>query len=128
MMVGYLAKHRWVNLVLNLLAIPTGLSLMWFGRKWYLFVSKNTQDLPDTGGHWLEFLAFDLSGILVFIFGFGILAASVYTLMATRCFKYHIDDLSPRDRSILLMVTIVGIGFVTLAIAVGGFLLLQAFL
>jgi hypothetical protein len=124
MMIDYIVKHRWLTLVLNLLAIPIGLFLMRFGRQWFLLVTKNARNLPDFGGHFLEFLVFVLFGVLVFTLGCGVIAGSVYALITTRCFKRSIDDLPLLARNIVVVVSMVAVGLTTLAVATGVFLIL----
>jgi hypothetical protein len=124
MMIDYILKHRWLTLVFNLLAIPVGLLLIAFGRQWLLLVTKNARNLPDFGGHFLEFLVFVLFGVLVFTLGCGASAGSVYALITTRYFKRPIDDLPLLARNIVVVVSMVAVGLTTLGFATGMFLVL----
>ena len=125
-MISFLKRYRWLKIVLYLLAVPAGLLLMWVGGWWSAFVARRALELPDTGGHWVEFLVAGFSGIGLLMTGGGLIAASVYSLVVTGCVKRRTDELSPRDRNITTIAVMAGIGLVILAIVVGAFLLLRS--
>lgn len=91
---------------------------MW--GSWHLLVHgiKTVQKLPDTGGHWVEFLTMSLVSAIVGIIGGGTAVASTYALIVTHGFARRIDELSPRNRLVATWV-FAGVGFTMLVVAAG---------
>ena len=115
---------RWFKVFLNLSAVAAGLLLVVVGCWWSQYVTRRALELPDTGGHWMEFLVAGFSGIGVLVAGGGLITASVYSLVATGCFKHRSKELCLRDRKVTILALWAGGGFLILAIAIGAFLLL----
>lgn len=113
-------RYRWLRALLGVFAILTGLLLVWVGWKWFELVSENVHTLPDTGGHWFEFLVVELVGIGLFILGWLTIAASIYASGQTSCFECSVDSLQTPNGVIASLVLIAGAAFPVLAVATVG--------
>ena len=120
-------RNTLTSVLLYVVAILIGLVLMAAGGWWSWTGTNNVLDLPDLGGHGIEFSVLILLGVAVFVVGGTTIVVSCRTAITEWRGRRRSDRAVPESRPALFQA-ILAIAVVCLAIVAccGGYFIIMA--